>query len=378
MQMTSKLNGINVSGHRTRLLVVVLAAFFLRFYVCFFSQLPQFSTDSHTYLRMAEQILRGSPISFFPNGFPLIIVGMKSFVGNDAYLISALMALNVLMSTCVVWLAFHIGNSAADAEVGLAAALLTTFWPNQVYYSRQILSEVPASFFLMLGLLLLLRQKALFAGIVLFAAAWVRTSLAPVVILLLAICLIAPKRRNEALPMMVGFGIGFAAEFILQTTGIVEASSNFNLNFLLAISNMSTNGIRSSLVGFSEHEKAHPIATYLSFAITHPLEFLLQRLSSIYELWGPWPHAGDPQSPRSMATRLIIGLRFPLVLLALVGVWARRQDASTWILASPILTVTAIHAAFYSAEPRYTHPVEPLAIVLASIGLTALIRHKAN
>jgi len=160
-----------------------------------------------------------------------------------------------------------------------------------------------------------------------------------------------------------------ALEWILQARGVTAPPSTTDLNLLLAVTSMSTEGIPAAPPGLSPEQVAHPGATYFRFALEHPATFLLQRLASLYELWGPWPHAGDPNVPRSVVVRLVIGLRFPLLVLALAGLWMNRRRLEIWMVAAPLIGLTAVHVAFFSGSPRFTVPMEPAAIILAALAV---------
>jgi ABC-type uncharacterized transport system permease subunit len=74
---------------------------------------------------------------------------------------------------------------------------------------------------------------------------------------------------------------------------------------------------------------------------------------------------------------LLIGLRFPLLLLALFGLSARRRQREAWLLALPPAVVTAVHTAFFST-PRFAFAVMPLVVVLAASALPAWRRAPAT
>ncbi len=216
------------------------------------------------------------------------------------------------------------------------------------------MSEVPSAFFLTLGTYILLKRNPLPAGTLLFFAGMLRMVLAPVTVLVAMLCLLVRDRRKDALVLIAVFACGCTAEYALEVVGIVQGPSNIDLNLLLAITDMNAPDTQLSLNGFSDEEKAHPRSTYLNFAVAHTRDFIARRLSALYDLWGPWPGEGAMDSPRSILARLVIGLRFPLLLLALVGLWSRRNSLESWIIATPLLVVTMIHVAFYSGQPRYT------------------------
>jgi hypothetical protein len=168
--------------------------------------------------------------------------------------------------------------------------------------------------------------------------------------------------------LLIGLIAGPASDYSLQAAGIIKPSSNFGSNLLIAISNNSTEGVDFSMNQFSQHEIEHPVITYLEFAAKHPIEFGQQRLSALWELWGPWPEPGDSKNPRGSVTRALIGLRFPLLLFALLALWNRRKNLDSVLMFVTILVITITHFLFFST-PRFGFPIEPLLIVLAVAGI---------
>jgi hypothetical protein len=363
--------------HPASLLAVLLVALALRIVICFFGDLSQLTSDSLVYMQMAYDIVDGTPSSFFPNGFPLLIAGMASVLDDDS-VVPALLAMNAVLSAGVVVLVYLIARPMLEYRYALLATALVALWPNQLHSVRQVMSEVPSAFFLTAGICLLLNRRPLSAGVLLFIAGTLRTTLAPVSIVVAAVCLAAPDRRKDAALLIAAFACGLAAEYALQATGIVRGSSNIGHNLLLAISGVKGLEVELAPPGFAAPRLLDSLSIYLRVAIDHPADFLAQRVFALYDLWGPWPGPGDVNAPRSLLTRLVIGFRFPLLLLALVGLWNRRTIVESWIIAAPVLVVTAIHTAFFSGQPRYTCPVEPLVMILASAGVAALVSRRTR
>jgi hypothetical protein len=125
---------------------------------------------------MADGILSGAPISYFPNGYPLIVAGVRLIVAQN-FLNSALLTLNVLLSTAVVAMAYYICKRISGSVSALIVAALVAVWPNQLNYTRQLLSEVPCVFFLTAAIALLLFEHRLLSDIAFSAASLVRSSL---------------------------------------------------------------------------------------------------------------------------------------------------------------------------------------------------------
>src|SRR3972149_2928147 len=120
-------SGTEAGRFRAALALIVVLALLLRILVVFGSGLPWYSTDSHGYLDMAAAILAGEPMSYFPNGYPLLIALLSILVGTAA-LPQALMVFNIVASTVVVCLTGLIG-SRIGGSVGLLAALAVAVYP---------------------------------------------------------------------------------------------------------------------------------------------------------------------------------------------------------------------------------------------------------
>jgi hypothetical protein len=106
------------------MLAILLAAFALRVTMCFFSDLPQLTSDSLIYMRMAGEIMDGTPSSFFPNGFPLVIAGIAIVFGDDK-VVPALMLMNTVMSTCVVAVLYLTAKPILEYKYAMLATLLS-------------------------------------------------------------------------------------------------------------------------------------------------------------------------------------------------------------------------------------------------------------
>jgi hypothetical protein len=358
---------------RRAVLAILLTALALRLYMVFLAGMPHLSSDGETYIDMGDAILDGRPVSFFSNGYPIMLAALAHVMG-DADPQPAWLTFNVLMSTGIVAFVYLMARRWLEPAFALGAAAAMTVWPTQLYYTAQFLSDIPATFFLAFGTHLALRRQPVAAGFVLGIAALVRDSLLPSVLLIGAVGMIDPERRRDMARLLLAVGIVQVLEWILEARGITARPSTAGLNLLLAVTSMSTEGIPAAPPGLSPEQMAHPWATYFGFALEHPGTFILQRLASLYELWGPWPNEGAPGSPRGVLVRLVIGLRFPLLILALAGLWMGRRRLECWIVAAPLIGLTAVHIAFFSAAPRFTIPMEPAAIVLAALAAQRFLK----
>lgn len=359
--------------HRTSCLAILLAcALALRCAVVGFQGIA-FTSDSFAYIRMAEAIRLGYPESLFPNGYPLLIALLRTAVPIAA-LPTLLVGLNVLLSTGTVACVYDLGRRVGTVEVGFLGAAALAVYPNHLNYVRYVLTDVPAAFLVTLALALFLRKNPALSGVAAGLALVLRTSLLPFAVLLGLLCLrpfspsATPARgaRRWASGAALVLGIyGF-----LLALGVVAPSSNAGVNLLIATASWSHEGVDYTPDGFSPAERAHPLRTYLHALWEHPGRFVGQRLSSLWELWGPWPY--DAEGNRGIASQVLIGLRFPVLLLG-TGAAVRRRSTAALALLTPAACLTVVHVAFFSA-PRFTVPAEPALLVLSALGLWTLFR----
>jgi uncharacterized membrane protein len=219
-------------------------------------------------------------------------------------------------------------------------------------------------------------MRPIFSGLFFWFSAFIRSTLLPVGPLT-ALCLVAFGQWKRALLVVAGLAMGLGIERTLSALGLIVPSGNLGPNLLISIGSDSVRGINFSIDQFSAAEKAQPFITYLTFAIERPVEFLYQRWAALWELWGPWPSPGDAENPRSYLGRGLIGLRFPLFVAALMELWRGRKKWEYCIIGCPIIIVTLIHIMFF-ATPRFTHPVEPMLIILASVFLAKIVERSAS
>lgn len=211
---------------------------------------------------------------------------------------------------------------------------------------------------------------SIFSGLIFFFAGMIKSTLSPfgffVVIYLFII-----GHRKISLLLFSGILIGLMFSITLYQKKIILPSSNLGSNLLISINSISTHNINWSLEIFSEKDKAAPLVKYLNFALENPSIFLQQRFASLWELWGPWPASGDAQTPLSTIARLLIGVRFPLLLLAIAAIWVRPKDPFLILFTIPIVLITLVHMAFFSSA-RFIYPIEPLLIILSTVGAREL------
>jgi hypothetical protein len=74
---------------------------------------------------------------------------------------------------------------------------------------------------------------------------------------------------------------------------------------------------------------------------------------------------------------VLIGLRFPLLLMALAGAWHGRRRPEILLTLAPVLVLSAVHVAFFSVA-RFAYVVMPLVIVLAAVWLVPALHEQCD
>ena len=349
---------------RFPLCLILLVALILRVGVAFFSGLDWYTTDSYTYLKMADAILADSPQSYLPNGYPLLIAATKWLLPERA-VPSALIWINVLLSTAVVGLTYRLTRILHPAPaVALLAAAVLALYPHQLVYLHYLLTEVSTEFWIVLGSVSLCGGRFVSAGAALAVAALFRGSLSPVPAIVLGILWIRSDPGHLGRRFGAGVAVVLAVYGVLLAGGVVGPTRNLAGNLHAAVSQRSTDFVWDDVPEPTPEQIDHPLRAYLTFAVEQPDEFAMQRLSALWETWGPYPQ----DTPRAIWEQLLIGLRFPLLLLAAFGFARHRSRLEYQLLAVPIGVLTAVHFAFFSAA-RFSYVVMPLVISMAIVAL---------
>jgi hypothetical protein len=358
---------------RSWFLPIIAVALVLRIVVCFVVGLPSSSADTPFYINEAAGLRLGLWSPMFPVGYPILIAAAMS-IARD-HLAGALLVLNVLMSTATVVFVGLSAEKLTSTRAGIVAAGITAIWPQQLNFVRLVLSEVLSTFFLTASAAFTCRSFDVFGGLALSGAILTRTIYGPVAPLAVALLTRDARRRAVRFGIGVAVPIAIVAAISYSRVGGVRLGNNLATNIIIA--HRST----GNQVDFHDTTLTTTAASriYVSGSMAHPVFFVKQRVLALWELWGPWP-AGDesrgPHTPaRSRAVRALLGIRFPLLVLALWSLPMLGRSLTVVYLWLPIVTVTIVHTVLF-ATPRFTVPVEPLLIVLAVCGLDARMRSR--
>ncbi len=361
---------------KRKLFWILCLAVLVRLLVLYLTKGHWYNTDSYNYIKQADSILSAQPFGYFPNGYPLI-VALSKIIAGDSLFIYFLLFLNVMLSAMSVALGYLVGKELFGDRTAIVIAFVLLLYPNQLNYVREIMSEVPAEFFLMLGLYALLKDRYFISSILLIITCYIRTEFIPIFFILGLIILLKDRRLGNLYKFAAGVMLMAAIIVFVRYDGIVKPPNNMGENLLYAINRNSHEGLDFTTSRYTQEQVAHPITTYLNFAEQHSSQYLSQRFWSLWELWGPWPGDGNnPRARRGVLAKCVIGSRFIFLLLALFAAYSYRNRWQTYILLTPVFIITAVHFVFYST-PRYEYVVEPLVIILA-MGEVKIICNKIH
>ena len=344
------------------LLFLLIIAFFVRIIAATYTGMPHYTIDSQNYIWQAEILKKGGYNNYFPNGYPLIILIVSMFSPLEI----GLLWLNIILSVFTILLVYLIAeNLTGNFYTALLCAAVLTFYPTQVNYVHYILTEVPVTFFLALAVYLFQKEKLVYSGLALGFAIIIRTTLVFVPFFFLLYLFFNNKRR-EGITWFLYFLI---IPLLLMLWGYF-VSGNFTLG---------RNFTHNIYVTINEHynesyTKTQGITAYINYMIASPVQFLSDRVNSFWNLWGFLPSVAEGFRDRFIY-RILVGLRFPLLILGIYGYIKSDSKRIPLLLLLPAISITLIHTVFFS-NTRFTVPAEPFLIILAVIGVWKFIYGK--
>lgn len=360
------------------IIAILFLALFVRIYTCFFSGLIWKTTDTFSYYAFADSLKRGSYIEpFMPPGYSFLILLLDHFGSRDFTMI----VFNIIASVSVCLFVYFICYKLTRSEkTAFLAMCILAVYPNNVNYVRYILTETPTMFLVTASAFLLLYFDKSFvscflSGLLLGMAGITRITCLPMVFFPFFAYLIDKKYKRSMLllisfilPLIIALGLNYS------NTKRFFISNNLAINLIMSAESRSDNIYYYGSKDLShqrlirENDVRNAACVYIREIKNNPKEWIIKRLISAWELWGPYPL---PDGRRSVLMRILIGLRFILFILLIRGGYflARRNGRDFLILCGPVITITLVHLLTFS-NPRYTHVIEPLAICLAVYSLS--------
>lgn len=324
--------------------------------------MPHYTIDSQNYIWQADILKNGGYNNYFPNGYPLIILIVSMFSPLEI----GLLWLNIILSVFTILFVYLITeNLSGNIYIALFSAAVMTFYPTQVNYVHYILTEVPVTFFLVLAVYLFQKEKLVFSGLALGFAMIIRTTLIFVPFFFF-LYLFFNHKKNEGLTWFISF---LVIPLLLMTYGYIVSGyftlgRNFTHNIYITINQPYS----------LSYTKIHGITAYLNYMISSPVQFLTDRIRSFWNLWGFLPSVADGFRS-GFKYRILVGLRFPLLILGIYGYMKSESKRIPLLLILPAISITLIHTMFFS-NTRFTIPAEPFLIILAVTGVGKFISEK--
>ncbi|MDP2364739.1 MAG: hypothetical protein Q8M94_13350 [Ignavibacteria bacterium] len=351
-------------NYRSIFYLIILMALVIRIYFVFFTNFSWYGCDSEMYLKMGKAIIDGEPISYFPNGYPLLVALTTLFFGN--YTPTVLMIINIAAQILTLFIAEKIlAQFELEGKVKLIVIVLIAFYPTQLSGVRFIMTEPLSVLIIMLSIYLFFTKKYSLFGFTSYLAYSFRPSLilfVPIVI----IYQLYKGSKSSAGKMALGFATGIALFVLTDIAGLTASSGNQTQNILVSVQSYGYN-INHSFSNYSPEQIEHPVKTYLNFAVSNPLEFLEQRVLSFWSLWGPYV-----PSQLGVIAMILHGLRFPFFIIALFTFFFRNRIEDKkdfiFILFIPVLSITLIHILFFSTQ-RHQFTAEPFVLILSVFGV---------
>jgi 4-amino-4-deoxy-L-arabinose transferase-like glycosyltransferase len=307
-------------------------------------------------------LLDGKYPAMFPNGYPIIISLFLFITGNIPGAGLILVLLNIILSVVIIYLVYRISFVIFNEEtIALIATFIISSYPNQINYVRYILSDVACTFFLLLSLYLLtnsnIRLSALSAGI----ASTIRTTFLPLGILL-SIYFFIRKEINNGKRYLLFTLIPICTLLIYGF--IVSGKFTLGENIFFNLS-MAANHYEGEYI-----DAGSSINDYVTYMVNEPARFVKDRFLSLWDLWGPLASTNKWEKA-SLHYRITAGLRFPLLILAIIGFLKIPLSREKFFMAAAVLSLTFIHF-FYFSSSRHSLTLEPFLAILAAKGIMAV------
>lgn len=375
---------------------------------------PQLGSDAAAYFTMAEAMAHGvAPVdqfgqhAFYSVGYPLALTPLFAIFGAS---VTGAIAANLVLAAISSYLVFQIarlvGLPAIWRLVAIAghAVWLPGIW-NSAQLARENLSTPLLLVVVWLSLTLLDGKrtaiKCLLTGLAMGSAVLAGGSaLSLVAVPLVALWFVYREALKNALPSFLAYAAGcilIAAPWAITTHHMVgEPVLNTNGGFNLYLgNNPAATGHFVSIADTpagGEWEAMRRIKGEVGASKQlgdRATEYMLQNPSNTAALtvkklglfWAPnWPDAADTNGSTAM-TAMRIGEVVQYLLFfsfAAVGVFSRTWPLRTkFVLGTAVVLFWMIHGIAYNIM-RYRDPIMPIIIVLAVIGLQAVVSSYRN
>ena len=359
--------------------------------------------DADGYWKLARKIIRGEEYSIYTPprrvlrmpGFPVILAGAMSVVGEDHFGVRIVLALLGVVACFAVYL---LGKELVNETIGLIAAAFVAVSPVMAGFSVLLLSETAFAVAMLISLWVLVKLSkiqygagdqvrgtlfSVLAGISLAIAFYVRPSwllILPVVVVILVFS--AKGNRTAAMQRALLMTLGFAVMLVPWVYRNYQVTNHFVPTTLWAgpslydglnpratgDSDMTFFDQENVLKSMSEYEmNQHYTQRAIEYAQQHPGHVLRLMGAKLLRYWKPWPNAAQFQSFWMMLAVSVVFI--PVILFASYGAWVSRdQSVLLLITLGPVIYFSLIHLIFVSSL-RYRLPAEYSLYILSAVGI---------
>jgi 4-amino-4-deoxy-L-arabinose transferase-like glycosyltransferase len=342
------------------------------------------------------------PSAYWPVGTSAIYAALYFLFGHSY---TPIVALNIALSTGIVGLTMWLGRTFFDDTIGIIAGGFMAIWPSQIAFVTVLASELPFTFFVLLGLaawfnLWLSSSVRAVAGGLAFG---VSTYIRPIALLLPIVLWLSAfpnwRKLRERLPMMflalIAIGVAIAPWSIRNTKlydHFTLISTNGGTNLWMG-NNPDTQGfympLPASVEGLNEYQRDKALGEEAKrYIMAEPVSFVLRTIKKAALL-----HIGETiaihWNEEGIKYRLGERALFPLklltqgfwiaaLLLALAGLIVMvRERGIIFAFIHPVILTWFYFTAIYAVtviQDRYHFPLHPLISMLASVTTLAAVR----
>lgn len=169
------------NSHRQLIIVTTIIIFTLLQFIILYAAGYTPYPDSNGYIILAKECIRMNepyPVASQLHDLPFIWnVGAINLVALSLKIfgsITPLLCLYSLMKGCSAWLVFRIASILFKEKTALITLLLYVAYPANYGESTSVLSELPFTFFILLGILAVLKRQNVIGGMLMAFANWIR------------------------------------------------------------------------------------------------------------------------------------------------------------------------------------------------------------
>jgi 4-amino-4-deoxy-L-arabinose transferase-like glycosyltransferase len=340
----------------------------------------------------------GQPVALYPPGYPAILGAAYFVFGNQ---LTVAWALNALVGATTCLLIYAIGARLFSASIGLAAAAIFAFFPNQIFAAALTMTEsvFVCLFTAILYVLVRWNEKEVplwgwfLFGLGLGGAALVRGIALLFLVVPFSLWIGSEGLRKATLRTAV---VGSALVLVIlpwtarnwSVFGTpIFLSSDGGYNFFSAHNPLAAGGPSLAMNQFRRREwpwleKLPPrqreaveqgveLRYGLRYMLTHPVHELSLIPRRLYYLYAT-DHSGL-QGYGAWAAPWGDAYYYVVVLLALFGLRGTLAAERARILPFTIIFFSVIHGVLFTGEPRFHAPLIPIFAILAARGVARLL-----